>query len=455
MQLFSGLHVAKRARQRGVTLRFDTFEERVVPALGLGVNIPSYGNSAAVAPPIGNSGAVGPNHYVQFEIGRIVVYDKAGNEIENSADTSFWEAAGINNTEFITGLALPRIAYDELTDRWFAIEINLNPTNNQVFVARSDGADPTGPWKAVKYTGIVGQFANFPTLGLDADGVYIGSANFENRDSPVNKGVTLTSIPKADLLQATPSLSRATTLTQAGPSAMGWAPQVVTNFDPNPDNASIISTHYVQFDRIVRTSITGADAANATFGTSSILMTQTTSLPAKSRQPAPPANFRILSAGDDDRYASTIYQVGDLIYAAHPISVNASGVAVNPILNPSSTNAVHLVVISDSLNTIVAQGTYFNSAYDYSYASVAVNEYGDIVMGLNRSGFNVTNGYVGAYAVYARINPGTSTITFGPEIQLSRASPPMSELARLSRRGGRTVPRTSTRPTHWRSGRRK
>ena len=46
-------------------------------------------------------------------------------------------------------------------------------------------------------------------------------------------------------------------------------------------------------------------------------------------------------------------------------------------------------------------------------------QFGDIVMSVNRSGPSIIDGYLGAYAVYARVNPANPTsITFGPEVAL-------------------------------------
>src|SRR5690349_19279665 len=48
-------------------LRIDTFEDRVVPTIGLGVNVDSFGVTGGA--PDGNSAAVGPNDLVQITAG--------------------------------------------------------------------------------------------------------------------------------------------------------------------------------------------------------------------------------------------------------------------------------------------------------------------------------------------------------------------------------------------------
>jgi hypothetical protein len=411
-----GQSVAK-CRRPATRLRLDTFEDRVVPAIGLGVNSTSFGSDEI--PAVGNSGAVGPDNYVQFEVGNIVVFDKSGNIVTQEADSQFWMDAGIDSGLLLNGLAMPRVTYDLLTDRWYAVEVTGDPTSDQVLFAQSDSGDPTGTWTGFNYTGINGQYASFPTLGIDANGVYVGTANFLNRDVPNPTGVTLTAIPKADLLDDVnpPTIDFRTTFNQAGPSAMGWAPQVVTNFDPSPTHATVLATHFTLFNKIVRTPLTWSFAGahpTASLGTSASL-TISNSLPGKARQPD---GTRQLSGADDDRYAGQIFQVGDLIYAAHGISVNSTGVAATS--GSSTTDAVQLIVLSDSQARVVTQSNYFSTNFDYTYGSVAANQFGDIVIGMNRSGSQMADGQLGAYAVYARINtanPGAG-VTFGPEIEL-------------------------------------
>ena len=165
-----------------------------------------------------------------------------------------------------------------------------------MFVARSDTGDPTGHWTAVHYAGAAGLFASFPTLGVDANGVYVGTANFNASIFGVTaSGVTLTAIPKASLLAATPTLAGATTFTQPDASVtMGWSPQVVTNFDPNPTHATVVATGYygTEFDQIVVTNAHLVGRGGRALGTSTAIATNLrTSLPGSSRQPG----SRILS----------------------------------------------------------------------------------------------------------------------------------------------------------------
>ena len=136
------------------------------------------------------------------------------------------------------GVGDPRIYYDPLSDRWFAAEINFFNQGNSVLVGRSDTNDPTGDWDAASYVGDSG-FADYPTLGVDATGIYIGTNNF----GPLS--VTMTSIPKSDLLLPTPTVANRTLVRQVGFN-MGFTLQGVTNTAANP-HASVLAVHWTRF----------------------------------------------------------------------------------------------------------------------------------------------------------------------------------------------------------------
>ena len=131
--------------------------------------------------------------------------------------------------------------------------------------------------------------------------------------------------------------------------------------------------------------------------------------------------------GDDERLASMVYQVGDLIFVSHGVSVNAAGTTAAP--SGGTTNAIRIEVIRDSTTQVVAEATYFSPSFDYTFPALAVNAQGDMVIGYTRSSFaagaGATDGNLGAYAVYAHIdmaNPAAG-IAFGPELQLQAGSP--------------------------------
>ena len=163
-------------------------------------------NGGPYAPP-DTMGSVGPTHVVEFINGVYAVYDKATGALVGSkiSDTNFWLNAGVTPTD----LSDPRITYDSQSGRWFATEVTTSEVvNNHILIARSNTSDPTAGWKAVSITPTNNRFADFPTMGLDANGLYVGSNDY---DAGGNfQSVSLYSVPKADLVATTPSLSRLT-----------------------------------------------------------------------------------------------------------------------------------------------------------------------------------------------------------------------------------------------------
>jgi hypothetical protein len=128
-------------------------------------------------------GDVGPTQILVASNGRIKVFSKAGvlGGLNATLDTFF------NSVRNAAGTTDPHIRYDRLTQRWFVVIINLTTTNNRVLVAVSSG--PTIVSSAsftffffqhntVAPAGDAGLFADYPTLGVDKNALYIGTNNF-------------------------------------------------------------------------------------------------------------------------------------------------------------------------------------------------------------------------------------------------------------------------------------
>ena len=117
--------------------------------------------------------------------------------------------------------------FDHASGRWFASEITTTSTGNKVLLGRSNSDDPTGTWKGVSFTANSG-FGDYDTLGLDADAVYIGTNNFTSSTGSLTV-VSLFSIPKADLLANTPSITNMTSFENLDANARGFTLQGAVN----------------------------------------------------------------------------------------------------------------------------------------------------------------------------------------------------------------------------------
>src|SRR5207245_300040 len=119
---------------------------------------------------------------------------------------------------------------------------------NNFLIAVSNSSDPTAGWKGFKIdadsTNAV--FADYPTLGLNANGVYMASNNFLVGGSGSFQNVDIVSIPKADLLAGSPSVANATVfqrrtaLNSGNTVGIGFAPQPVVNFAATASSEPVI-----------------------------------------------------------------------------------------------------------------------------------------------------------------------------------------------------------------------
>lgn len=357
-------------------------------------------------------GSVGINHFVQAVNGGFQMYNKDGtgysfptNYISNNA---FWTT----KVGLTTGSATytdPRIYYDPLSRRWFAVEITADPiTNNRILIGRSDTADPTGTWRGITINSESGRFADYPTLGVDANGVYIGTNNFDSAGNFT--GVSLLSVPKAQFTSAATqtqlnAVVSASSVSHGLPvSTYGFTPHGVTDTTGATTGAT---AGLVLGDRspmtLARTVINNPGTAPTVGATANVGILS-----------APdPGSFATQSGGPtldngDGRLSSAIYRVGNLIYMSRTVnstdiagrsSVRWSVLSVNP-----ATNAVG----------VVREGTVnVPSAYLF-YPSIAANSRGDFVLSFSRSS---ASEFPGIWAVVGTTTD-FSTWSVGAPVQL-------------------------------------
>ena len=144
---------------------------------------------------------IGPSHYVEMVNLVTAVYNKNGT-IAQPRETlgTFFANAGVTGLD--NNLSDPRVIYDQSSGRWFATAITIGTNSNNFVVAVSQTSDPTGAWKATQFraNNIANNFADYPTIAVDKNAFYVASNNYVG--GTTFDGVSLTSIPKADLLAA-------------------------------------------------------------------------------------------------------------------------------------------------------------------------------------------------------------------------------------------------------------
>ncbi len=256
-------------------------------------------SNAGYAPPDG-SGAVNSDYVVQLINGAFAVYDKpTGSQTQLISGKQFWTNAGVNpgNELLNLGTFNNRILYDPTVDRWFAAGVSGQSTDNDVMIARSDTSDPTGTWKAVSFLGNdggSGKFADFTTLGVDANGVYVTTNNFPMNSSNVGFEYSMVhSIPKADIMASTPSVANMTSFGSLSENTYGYSTiQPVTNFGPSDGSSPLVSIFPAApgDDSFYVWNLSGASGAGATISAPQSIATSNYSAPR--RRPSPTSRHR-------------------------------------------------------------------------------------------------------------------------------------------------------------------
>lgn len=361
-----------------------------IVSVGLNVEISRLftGASGSGFIPPDTMAAVGPNHIVEAINGNVEIINKTtGASIQTMSLNAFLtNVAGlpqINNGRFD-----PRIIYDPPSERWFLLAIDnvidadndgTNEAANNFYVARSDTDDPTGDWDGVTFNadsvGVL-EFHDYPTMGVDADGVFSCTQDFDGGGNE-----SCYSIPKADLLLAAPTAANLTRFeaTPAGlPAVTGsWQPSV--NRGLSIGRAPLLGS---TGGALRRTNIFGATAAGATLGTAvPIAGDPGHTAPPAARQPDDS------DAGDGletienvaPRFVGNVIVVGGSIWAVHAVEGPAAG----------ANSGLRWYQINEATNTIIQTGVIEDPNVDYHEPSIAVNQFGQVVIGYTCSGANL------------------------------------------------------------------
>lgn len=329
-------------------------------------------------------GAMGNNTYLEAINGGVAVYNRNGTlAAPIQSDTTFWANAGSPFAASASGDS--RVLFDPTSQRWFVSAFTGDPTGNKILLAVSQTADPLGPWKSTSFVGDRTGFADYPTLGVDSKGVYIGTHDFGSSFS-----TSLFSIPKADLLGATPTLANMTRFDNMDVNVSGYSIQGAVNFGSGSSgNIVAVSNTTFAYNRF---NVIGADGAGATLSAVTQLNFDPYNGTHGGRQPDGTAAVDTL----DDRLSSNVYQVGDHLFMTHTVG-DASGNA-----------QIAWEIVSASTGAIIASGMIADPNYDYYQSSITANANGDFVIDYNRSGYGA-DGTISSFAQVFHLNADGTT----------------------------------------------
>lgn len=379
-----------------------------IVTIGQNFTASTFNVDSSAVPPDSN-GAAGPQHFVELINGRFSVFDKStGAKLITKTDVSFWNAAGIS---IASGWDVtdPRLIYDPVSQRWFASQIDFDPTmtinTNHFLLAVSATSDPTGAWHGFSITPDPGNnnFADFPTLGLDGQGVYISGDMFDINSNPV--GPSLVSLAKSGLLASPPVLLNLTRFGTMSYNTRGDILQPATCIDGSGQGNVLsvssvgldVSGNFVTTNTLVTCQVLNpAGSGAATLSAPVFPVVPSYTVPFNPTQPDGSTN---LDDGDA-RLSAKVYEVGGVLYAVHNTEVN-------------NLAALRWYRINAATQTVLESGTITDPVMDLFYPSIAANASGTVVIAYNGSSINT---FPSSFAVVGTTVKGVTT--FGTPLLL-------------------------------------
>lgn len=355
-------------------------------------------------------GAIGPNYFTEFLNNSYRVYDRnSGSVAQSKTALQFWTDAGVSVSQNTNdNLTDPRIIYDHDSARWFAAYIDIvngNSANpNNFLLAVSNSADPTGSWKGFTIPGNPSSatpaqkvFADYPTLGVNASGVYLASNNFFANPTGDFANVSLFSIPKADLLGAMPTVSNLTRFDYLNADVRGATLQPVVEFGGTANGKGIAIGNYFgdNQNQLLRTDLANVKGPGAATIANAIGIT----VPSYSNPPAaqqPGAGSQTIDA-NDNRIGANVYKVGNSLWVVHGTAQGGRA-------------ALRWYELDATTNAVKQSGTFADANYDYYFPSIAANALGNVVIGFSRSGTGA-DGFISSYAIVGETVGGLTTFS--------------------------------------------
>ncbi|MBI3861637.1 MAG: PEP-CTERM sorting domain-containing protein [Planctomycetia bacterium] len=358
--------------------------------------------------------AVGPGYYVQMVNQAYAVYDTTGHlTVGPQSLNTFFSNAGVST--FGNTYSDPRIVYDPSSGRWIAAAITTGSNSNSVVLAVSQTSNPTGTWKATSFVGntTANNFADYPTIAVDSGAFYIATNNFAN--GATFDGVSLTTIPKTDLLNAGgPVVSNRSHFENiVGGSSSGTQPFTfapVSDFGSRSQGVILATDGFTPAAVIHSYLVSNGSTNSATLSSDSAIAVPSYWNNQAAHQPDATRN---LDAVDFRVGQNNVYQVGDYIWIAQSILTSAA-------TGGSAFDAIRWYEIQQSTNTLLQSGTISLAHHDFIDPAIAANANGDVVIGFTGSGDSTTTDYPGLWYVTGTTSGGITT--FGTATMLKNGS---------------------------------
>lgn len=313
-------------------------------------------------------GAVGPSHVVSMINDYFQVYNKTTHAslLAESANT-FWANAGIAGVTAFDS----RIIYDPLTQRWFASsDVDAGKSNSRLLVGISKTSDPTGAWKGFAFqSNTAGNWGDYPTLGLDANGVYL-AANIFSVGGNVYQNSAIYAINKSAFLNFVNDTTGNVTSPAVATWASGYNGTLLPATDCNPAKAATAPEYIVsRYGGNVNLRAITWNGATPTLAASSsaIGIPNAASSPTNPTQPS----GATLDAGDGRLLSALVTNSSGTLWTVVPTTLSGHSGGVFAQINLSN-------------KTLTQSGNLTDASADILYPSIAANDNGDAVLGFTK-----------------------------------------------------------------------
>ncbi|MBK9964142.1 MAG: hypothetical protein IPP07_04275 [Holophagales bacterium] len=384
---------------------FTPFSPQTLGTTFLGATLAGVNPTSAFPPD--SMGAVGPTQYIVAVNGRIVSFSKTtglADGVLNATTNTFF-----NSVRNGAGTSDPRIRYDRLTQRWIVVIINVS-FPNRILVAVSNAASAgvvsgstvwtyfflaidTAP-PAISNTCLM----DYPTLGVDANALYIGGNNFCGAAPQTFHSTDGWVIRKSSVLGAGPIVATVFRALGTGAVSGPYTPQGVDNYDPAATEGYFIGTDTRFYGRLNLRRVSTPAGTPAISANVSVTNVSTTSGPLNVPHLGNTGGANGQLDALDERLYAAHFRSGKLL-TAHNIGVNAVGVA-SGTLSRTATRWYEITgVAAGNTPTVSQSGTVYDplgtNPVFYWIPSIMVSGQGHAAMGFSTAGAN------------ARVNAGT------------------------------------------------
>jgi hypothetical protein len=387
-------------------------------------------------------GAVGPTQFVVMVNNRLVTFNKttgaADGVLNTTTDTFF---SSVRNG---AGTSLPRVRYDRLSQRWFLLISNV-AVPNRLLLAVSNTATITGAtvWTFFQFqqdvvlpAGDTGCLADYPTLGIDANALYIGVNVFCGTPA-IFSGTTAFVVRKDSVLNAGPIVVTAFRNLTGTPGGVGlFTPQGADNYDPAATEGYLIGVDNASFGTLIVRKVSDP-AGTPTLSANALITVPTTGFPLTVRHMGNSIGTNGQLDGIDDRLFAAHIRNGRL-WTSQNIGVDNTGSSAGTRTRNGS-RWYELSGVDTPTPTVVQSGTLFAASAtntvderNYWIPTVMVSGQGHMALGASMAG---TNEFINA--VTAGRLAGDALGTLQAPLALTSSSTAYNPLGDPGTRGSR------------------